>query len=133
MFESRAKIRVVGHQNSNVVLTPHRHHDEVEGELYVNPLLLRIRLRIVRRVPERPRGHVYERKLLPCRDLTRGRTVSLGILGTIGQSTLHADLMQDAMLIVTHLDDELAKGVGVDLTVPMGGGRVVVDTLRARR
>ena len=127
MFESRTKIRVVGHQNSNVVLTTHRHHDEVERELYINPLLLRFRLWIVRWVPERPRGHVYERKLPPCLNLTRGRTVSLGIPRTVGHSTIHADLMQDAMLIVTHPDDEVAKGVGLDLTIPVRRGQVVVE------
>ena len=92
-----------------------------------NSLFLRSRFWIVGRVPERPRGHVYERNLPPCSDLTRGGTVPLGILGTVGQSTIHADLVQDAMLIVTHLDDEVAKGAGVELTIPVRGGRVVVE------
>ena len=127
LFESRAKIRVVGHQNPNIILTTHRHHDEVERELYVDPLLLRFRLWIVRWVPERPRGHVYERKLPPCVDLTRSRAVSLGISGTVGHSTIHADLMQDALLIVTHPNDEVAKRVGLDLTIPVRRGRVVVE------
>ena len=43
------------------------------------------------------------------------------------RAVIHPDLMQDAMRIVTHPNDEVAKGVGLDLTIPVRRGRVVVE------
>ena len=41
LFDSRTKIRVVGHQNPDIVLPSDRHHCEIKGDLNVNSLLLR--------------------------------------------------------------------------------------------
>ena len=51
------------------------------------------------------------------------------IRGTRGLDAVHAGSMQHAVRVAAHPDDETSKGIGVDLTLPVRGGSMIVKQL----